>query len=513
MSRPAQSKKKPVASQKRSTKPPEKTVKSLTFVISCLLLSILGAFFVAVLFLRLIGWHVFMDSKNTLGMTQGSELSGVVHFTALKPEPEDKGELSIYARRADSESWEPLKVPMPLKQDASWQWLKAYPGVNYELQAVLVIDGVEIKRSEVVTTTAPAINLELPIHITWHDLPEDVVSGSTTLLVGSVQLNGYVPAGSMVEVYALDEAHYGEELHQVTPQVLADATRVATAPVSHATAEWSWDQAVPLEQYMLIAVLKNQNQTIGLADRFILADAGQETIQHVINSTAPAPAGMVSIPGVSTLQASLRAQSAGSRGLSGTVTVVGPKQKDTSLLLLQRKSGEQNFTAINRYMYPTHLGTRWQWPDAQPGQSYEITAALQVDDQNTSTPPNPTTVTAPASKIDFSLNTWYTIKRPDDKPVNEVCVDGDSNSYVAVLRLPRVADASQYWLQVGDQPSTAGTYNQMFPVTDASQDPKVRVRVQKGKQYSMRYAYATCDHCSSAHNFSPYSDEVGFTCD
>ncbi len=504
--------KKTVSSVSASPRPSQKSqvARSPWFYILWILF---GSAVVAFLLCRVMGWRLFMDSNRQVQLAPSAELSGTVRFTALQPEPEDKGDLMLHARRVDSNTWQEIE-PLALKQDSAWVWHSALPGVNYELQATLVIDGKEIKKSEMVQTTAPAADIRVPLEVNWHDLPEDVVNVSTTSLGGTVFVNGYISPSSVLEVYALDAVHFSDGFHQVNPEMLTRAVRIASVSNPQSEVTWEWNEAKPLEKYMVVVVLRDRGELFGVSKQLRFADAGETSLEHMINSEIVPPTGMQSlIPGISTLRASVVAQGAASRGISGTTSIVGPLRKNSSLLMLQRKPGEENYTPINRYAFPSQYGTKWQFADAEVGQAYEIMAALQVNDQNTSTPPGPTTVVAPASNVNFALNTWYTMPRPTTRPSNEVCLDGDGKSYTAVLVLPKIADATQYWFQVGEKSGQSGTYNHMLPVVDTDGDMKIRVRVDKSKQYFMRYSYATCEHCSGPNNFSPYSDEVGFTCD
>lgn len=468
------------------------------------------------LFLCGTGWRLYRDSQNLLQIAQHTEIEGTLAFTALRPEPKNTGTVVLFARRYGSENWQQLKnVSLSLEQDAPWKWDGALPGTVYDLQAVLTIDGKEIKKSEIITTTAPSYGLEIPLEVNWKDLPDAVVEGSQAKLGGTITLNGFIPPSASVEVYVLDPQHYEEVLHDIDERVLAQATSIAAVPSPGREVEWLWNGAVPKQEYVLVSVLKNLGQVVGISDQIIKADAGELRIKQTINSQVQPTQGVSGLWNISGLLASSTIQSGTAlnipaNALAGTVFIDGPKHKDTSLLMLWRKPGEANYQVVNRYNAPSHRGTDWSWNDAVPGQQYEIMAALQVDGNNSSTLPNPVTVTAPAHNIDMRINTYYVMPRTSGQPSNQVCIDSNGKESTAVLILPKMADATQYWLQVGDNPAQAGVYNQKFPAPDG--DVKVQVRVQNGKQQYMRYSYATCDNCSSDQDFAPYSDTVGFTC-
>jgi hypothetical protein len=132
----------------------------------------------------------------------------------------------------------------------------SYPGQTYQLQAVLNIDDKEIKRSEVVTVVAPAYSVELPLKVTWKDLPEDVVSVSTTKLAETVTVNGFVPMNSVLEVYALNQNFYKENIHQITDEVLSESALLTSISNPIPSTHWLWDQATPLQTYMVVVCKK-----------------------------------------------------------------------------------------------------------------------------------------------------------------------------------------------------------------------------------------------------------------
>ena len=508
----------------RSTKSPSRSPRSnkvswahkIFAVLIILFVLLTVAPMVALAGMKVMGWHFFIDDRNVIQFTQAVELQGSVHFTALKPEPKDKGEVQLAYQMSGETGW--MNVSLPLKQDAAWQ-LKVLPGVDYKVQATLVIDGKEVKKSEVIEVFAPAYHVEVPLEINWKDLPNDVVKGSTTKLGGELVVHGYIPATAVAEVYALNPKYFQKELYQVTPEVLQGSTLIASVNSPKENSNWTWEKAVPLEEYMVVAVLKDQGKIIGISEEEIKADASEISLQHVINSTAQPPATgskpQVQVLGATTLLTDAIAQTTGQSptsksAISGTVSLQGPKQKDTSLLMLWRKPGESDFKVINRYMYPSHQGTAWSWPEAQVGQRYEIMAVLQVDNNNVSGASNPISVTAPATNVNFTLNTYYVIPRTSSLPVNEVCVDNNGSQSTAIIRLPKIQNAAHYWIQVGRNPGESGIYNQKVSASD--QDVKVRVRVDNNKTNYVKYSYATCENCQSDQNFAPFSDNVGFTC-
>jgi hypothetical protein len=503
-------------SRLRSTAKPQIPQRTMGLVLVLLMVAVVAGIFLFIT--KFSELQSFQNARGEFKVAQPVTIEGTLLFTALKPDPNDKGEIDLKFREMGKLNWQSTKVMIPLQQNATWQWPQALPGKNYELQAVLLIDGKEIKKSEVVPVTAPAEAVELPLEVNWRDLPKDVVKASTTELAGDVTVNGIIPANAILEVYALSPKSYEKAFHQVTVEDLSVATKLASVTHPQPITHWSWLQAKPLEKYFVVAVLKQGNQILGSSLEILNADAGEAKLQHTINSSAtqsqtinPTPKKTI-VLGASTELAQLSAGNTnGLTSISGVVTLQGPKEKDTSLLMLWRKLGAASYNVINRYMYPPASGQVWRWDQAVPGQQYDISAALQVNNNNTSTLPSGIIVTAPASNIKMNLNTWYVIPGTNQQPVNEVCIDNNGNQATAVIRLPQMANAAQYWVQVGAGNGGSDVYNQKVPANPGS-DVKVQVRVLDGKMNFMRYSYAVCEHCSSDTNFAPFSSTVQFVC-
>lgn len=455
-----------------------------------------------------LGARIYKDSQDKVTINKVTDITGSIHFTALKPEPSDKGKLKLLTRRLGSEMWMNTNVAIDLTQDAPFVWSEALPGVTYEVAAELTIDGKVYKNSRTAIATAPSYDLEIPIEITWSDLPEEVVSLSTAKISGLVTINGHIPEGSVLEVYTLEAPDPADVITELNPTALLYATKVVSIEDPQAATTWTWEEAEPLKEYEVVVALRSGNEVI-IAPQLVIADAGEEALEHQINSPF-----QPSVLGVTSTSAS--SNGAGTSGLSGLVTLEGPKAKDTSLLMLWRKPGDANYNVVNRYQYPAHSGTKWSWSGAEVGQTYEIMAALQVDNNNTSTAPNPARVTAPASNVNFDLNTYFVLPATTGTPVLETCINrtGD-NKWTAIIDIPTMANAGNYWVQVGSANNMMGNvYDQKFSAGDNNQGFKVQVgNIPNGIQQLVRYSYSNCANCQDNNDFAPYSTTVGFTCE
>jgi hypothetical protein len=488
--------------------------------LSFLPLSLLLLLFVVLTFLSLIlitqlsGWRVYQNSQRKLQVAQVTALAGTVHFSGLKPEKGDAGQLKVLVRRLDSsQEWEDVDIKLPLEQDTPWQWDEALPGVNYQVQTTLVVEGREIKKSETEIVTAPAETIRLLLDIDWSDLPKDVVSASKATISGDIIVNGYIPSKTTLEVIALHPSDTTGSIPTLSPEVIKRGTVLATVASPQTTNPWTWDQAIPQQDYLVVAVLKQGVQIIGTSQEIVSTNIGDNTTNFTINSVAsplPPPAVKVQKPikGVGQRLGT----SSEITTISGTVSLNGPKNANTSLLMLWRKPGDQNYQVIGRYDNPPTSGTTWQWNSAEVGVTYQIMAVLQVNEQNTSSAPSPVTVTAPATQVNFTLNTYYVIPATQGIPVLETCLRKDSDNWNAIIRLPRIQGAGNYWLGVGNAPYQSNVYNQIFPAGANSSDPKVSVVVQDNRQHFMQYSYSSCEDCTNQNNLAPPSQQVAFTC-
>lgn len=483
------------------------------------MLAALGTLLIAVVAFAM-GWRLYLDGNSRLRLDQLSEVRGEVLFTALKPEADDQGEVKLFVRRTGETAWHDTLAVVPLEDRAAWSWNQALPGIHYEFEAVLSLEGQEIDRTDTQQVTAPARNVEMALNVTWSDLPGDVSRPETTNLAGKVTVNGYIPENSVLEVYS---APKGEEyeVEAFTPEMLRQSTLLASVRNPQTSNDWSWDQAKPDETYEVIGVLRHNGQIIGTSLQLLTAEAGQRMLFLTLNSMAEAPETTDetsstpiddSLLALGSAEGRVLGATTGNSTISGVVYLQGPEQEGTSLLMLWKKPGDANYQVINRYPYPSQAGTVWQWSGAQAGQAYEIMAALQVNGNNSSTAPTPLTVTAPATNVNFTMNTWYVIPTTTGTPVFQTCLNRSGNSWQAQISIPPIQGAQQYWVQVGTTTNSGNVWNQQFSAGGNNQNFTVKVPAQENQQQFVQYSYATCDQCQGDDNFAPFSTSVGFTC-
>lgn len=434
--------------------------------------------------------------------TKPSQISGTFNYTALKPDPEDRGEVQVKYRKygtADPFAIATIATSLYAK---SWTWDAAVAGQPYELSADLVVDGKLVTSSESLIVTAPAYNQILNLRVTWHDLPESVVREQTTSIQGAVSINGYIPNDAQLLVQAKTDANAYQT--------------VVTFPNPKTQNSWNWEKTIPLKDYVMRAVLMEQNNQIG-ETQTMTAAGGDSAIDFTINSTAflpvPTPAKSQQTPAApkpSVRTATPTPTPLPAQGtISGTVMINGPEKENTSLLMLWRNPGDKEYKVITRINNPSHNGQAWSWTGQKVGNKFDITAVLQVNQQNAASSQSQI-ITAPAQHVNFTLNTGVMIPTPDGKVTVTACNSLGNNQYNAVLSFPRQSNAGNYWIQVGRSAAGSDVYNSKMPETGAN--PQITVQIDGNRSYYSQYAYSLCSHCSDDQNFSNFSQSTAFSC-
>lgn len=433
---------------------------------------------------------VFFIKTPKKAVISTAEISGNIAYTALKPDPQDRGQVEIKYRKYNSnDSFATFYTSAPYNK--SWDWKNAVSGQPYEIKADLVIDGKLVTSSEPLIVTAPADNQVLNLRVTWHNLPESVVREQTTSIKGEVSVNGYIPSDGNLLILAKS----GSDSFQT----------VATIPNPRPKNSWIWEKTVPLKDYSMKAVLMKGNTQIG-GSQTITAAGGDNSINFTINSSAlpditpiVKPVTAVNTPTPQPTQGNI----------TGLVNINGPEQENTSLLMLWRNPGDKDYQVITRINNPSHNGQTWNWNNQKIGKQYEITAVLQVNQQNSASAQSQV-VTVPAQNINFTLNTGVVIPTPDGRVTVNACNNIGSNQYNAVISFPKQNNAGNYWIQVGRSNSASDIFNSK--IQPNSNNPQITIQINGNQSYYAQYAYSLCSGCSEDSNFSNFSQSNAFSC-
>jgi hypothetical protein len=435
-------------------------------------------------------------------------LAGQITWSNLKPDADDEGTIDILIRRAGTLD-DFVRAARLAVQDTSWQYETAEAGVNYEIYGIVNFRGEVVGKTPVETVTAPALNIILDFHITWEDLGMESVNIPVAYrtIAGKVVINGYIPAGSKLTL---------------TETVANKTSDLITMDVGSNQQEFQITEVDPTINYTFGAILKTgAGAVIGTSSQKIAAQANDSQVNFVINSTAivptPTPTPRATASPVITPPPTSSATPVPNLNLGkmeGRIVLNGPLDQNTRLLVLGKRPEVNDYQVWQAIENPNNDGQYWEYQEAVIGQDYDVQIALQVNGNNVSTSRRQT-MRAPASRIDFTLNTNFFIPAPNDSqvPRAEPCFR-DGNSWYTYVTMPKIDNVGQYWLQIGDRPGYSNYYNQKFIPTDPNQDVRLRINDLAGnKNLSLRYTYSVCRTCSSESNFAPWSKEVGFTCE
>ena len=187
------------------------------------------------------------------------------------------------------------------------------------------------------------------------------------------------------------------------------------------------------------------------------------------------------------------------------VIINGPTEPN-STVLLQRKPGEQNYTAFDRI--PAVSNSKWSWDEAVSGQSYEISASLQVNEKDTSVG-NVLRVIVPTEDETITINTNFSLTPPTQTPT-ATCGNQQEGRWSASITFPAVENAAQYYLQVG---TSQGSGDLIAERTSSTGGNVTRnVLVNDGQTNYARYAYTFDSACTQQQCFSGASPTLVFKC-
>lgn len=400
-------------------------------------------------------------------------ISGTIHYNGIQPEDPTRGKVVLLEKEVGETDYRTANDNVPLEVDAFWHWDSAKEGTTYNLKAYVEVDGKRIADSTEITVTAPAINQVLVFNVTRDDLPASIVDGETTSITGSLDLNGYIPEGSSV----LMQGRLADEEDWINGEtfIASDGRKL------------SYDQATPGDSYQFRGILYDTTGTeIGRSSILtVTAPATNQVIR--IHSEAEAPEETVSI--------------------SGKVALNGAVEPNSTILMLQKLPGDKDYTAFDRI--PAVNGSTWKFDEAVSGTKYDITATLQVNEQDVSKG-TVLTVAAPAENEVITIDSHFSLNPPTQEP-STTCVNQQEGRWNVTITFPSVENAKLYHLQAGS--SQGGTDILNETTNSAGNDITRNVLINAGQDYYTRYAYSTSSGCHDNQCFSSYSPTRVFRCD
>lgn len=424
-------------------------------------------------------YWLFGREPSSTPSASPSSISGEVDFNGVKPSDAqtDEGEIVIMAREYNSDGeYEDTGVSVKFEDRASWVWEEAESGVTYDIVAEVRYKGFDIDQSQRALATAPATNVRLTFNTTTEDLPEELrdTEPATASISAVYIINGFIPQGSTFSVFAR-LAESDDEFEEVS----SDVPAVSGTVIEYKEAQKGMSYEVQAELYTSDSTFIGQSSYIT-----VTAPASNERI--VINSTASAPS-----------------QSA---RVSGTITVNGPFENGSTILLLQRQHTQSDYEVVERYNAARSID--FSWDGAVAGTTYDFTTALQVGGENTNSG-NVVTVAAPAQNVSLQVDTGFNLDAPTET-ARVSCGSPDStNHFNARVEMQQFDNAKLYYLEVG---TSAGS-NNVFAGTVAPRTAQT-VFVAANTPYFTRYAYTECADCDryDHSNWSGWSPTLGFQC-
>jgi hypothetical protein len=416
-------------------------------------------------------------------------ISGSIDFNGIKPSDAnnpDLGEIKLMTRlNGASGDYTDTGVQIPFEDKVQWSWNEAEAGKTYDVIAEVYYKDFLIQKSKQVTVTAPASSIALIFNVSLEDVPEQIrptvaptqpeeEEKEYATISGTYVINGFVPNGSTISVFARLE---GET---------TDFNEVKSGIPAQSGSSFAYDTAIAGTTYEVQAELYDSAGSFIGQSPYISITAPASNERIVINSTAVPPAQKATV--------------------SGTVNLNGPVQQNSTILVLQRKSGDTDYTEVNRY--PAKSSVSFEWTDAVAGTTYDVTAALQVNETNTATG-NVATVAAPASGVTITIDTNFNLPAPNSTPTKDCGSADQTNHFNVRVSVPQIEGAKKYNLEVGTSAGANNTYNGTL-----NPDTSATIYIQANSPFFARYRYTACTDCdtSNSSNWSGWSPTLGFQC-
>ena len=437
-----------------------------------------------------IAWGCQPDVEDTVTAGQKtSRISGEITFNSLTPEKGDEGEIKFEIREHNTGAiFESATVAIApsLTDGGTWMIDELKVGTLYDLKATAVINGEEITRSNIVTTAAPASDVNLVLTVTWKDLPEGSVKSSANKTVaGTLSIAGHIPKGATYTIFTAPV----KDLSDIDSDIVNDFNfkKVVIGIPAKAINSWRWDDALAKIDYKVQAELYDAaGKYLGASNN---ADAAvpQEGIKLSLESKAVTEP--VKTP------------------LSGIITLNGSYKSDSIVSVQVREDGIGGFTEVESYDAQSHH--KWVYANAKTGVEYDVRAKLMRKGKEVAQSHQEHT-TAPAKNIKLKMNTSMSVDDPTSQPVVVSCKKKGHGEYKVTLKYPGANDARAYWMLVGDEKHGNDEYSGSKKSDDDG--VKISLHIDKDTYYYTEYAYSYCSDCTTLDSYSEFSPYLKFYC-
>lgn len=450
---------------------------------------IIGLGIVGVLILVVLGWLLFFNRPKaastspsqvanqnvTLGPTTPpvhTTVSGFVTFEGYAP----AGSYLAISERGSDGFKDVVSGLVPTSGSIPWTWDGAVQGHNYQIRALLKIQGKIIQESPLSAVSAPANNVVLPLVSEQKPPQPEQVTVS-----GIIHLDGYLPKGSTFSI-----------LSRATGKGNFSAV-VSNLPAQDG-ATWSWTTANSGKTYDINVQIYDGSGNLISVDNPQTVTAPSSGLVFTVSSTAQPPAPVIT-------------------GISGTITINGSIPSNSYITLATRPSSSTgSFNQVNSNITATN-GVNWSWSAAQSGAQYDIQAYLWVNGQPYSQS-NILTVTAPSQNDTLTINAQQQTGAPAGNTISVTCNGQSNNVFQATINYNTqtnlnnpvsynvVVTLASQGSQVLNTTVTPGNPTQ-------SQSLTTTYMFTPGATYYAQYAYSSSPNTTS---FSPLSPAVQFSC-
>lgn len=447
----------------------------------------------AVAVTALLTWMIFGNNKSEDATDHHGpgRISGELTFDALTPEEGDDGEIAFVIRKHNTgDVFVPATVSIAPSFDNGGTWMieNLDEGVAYDVQSTLVIGGEEIIKSDIVTASAPASDVDMVLTVTWTELPEQSVQTSQNKeIAGTLAISGNIPEGAFYGIWtapARDESDLSAE--EVDDPKF---TRVLNNQPASSANNWTWNGALAQVDYRVRAELYT-------------ASGDYIGTSNILDAVVPQ------------INIALKLQSEAStepvkETLSGTVKLQGSYKSDSTVSVQVREDGSGGFSEVDSF--PAESSRKWSYTDAKAGMEYDVRAVLQRKGDDVATSKQVHT-TAPDNDVDLTIDTSMNLVDPSTKPSVSNCDKRDDGDYNVTLTFPGINNAESYWVRVGKDNGDADRFNEPETPDDTGGLVSVKLHIDNDKYYYTDYAYSYCKDCETLDSYSDFSDDLKFYC-
>lgn len=435
------------------------------------------------------------SSKNkTTTQSKQSSINGIFDINGVIP---DGASISLLQKKSGSTA-NPMVFAsnLPVADRNPWSFNKAQENSTYEIQAEVLVNGVAVASSNILSVTAPADEEVLTLNLS------STTQTGTAVISGNINVNGYIPAGSTITIQ-------GRKLGAQT------FTTVARNLPGQSRQFMSYTTAIPGTTYEVQGTLTSSNGTVVGTSSLITITAPATNEQLTINSSAVAPTVTPVPTPVTQAQAATTPipQAAANSNISGNINFNGAAPANSRIVILTAPGNSSNYTVAVNNVSPVD-GATWTWNNATPSTWYNVMAVLKQHNSNgTDTDiaySSPVTIASPATGVVLSINSGVSLSAPGG-PISVNCANYNSgpnqNTWNVVITFGTVAGASSYWYQVGN---TSGGNNL---VNTANTSNTVSTTFNNNTTYYARYAYANVPVASlGSSEWSGFSSATPLQC-